>query len=142
MNSKSITFRRGAFLGWNVAIYGITEGGQTVRIVTQLETTLIGGKRRSGLLNFGPETPGWDVMVAALEAGMGKNVAALEAALVWVVEATREALGRRTDIDAEHREHWQTVVDAADRSLNDFFARYPDARVPAFELLGALVVSA
>lgn len=140
MNSRNITFQTGAFRGWTLAVTAINDGDDwAARIFAQLETPrLANGRRRDGLLAFRPDTPGYAEMLAALD---GFGVAPLEDALVWIVEATREARDNDSDIAPEQRAYWQPIVDAADHARAEFFARYPDGLVPAFEVVGALSVA-
>lgn len=134
---SSITFSPTRPLrGWGLDAFDVWEQGQLVKVVVQLEAQLPGG-RRSGLFVLKPETPGFDVMERASFGGAD----ALHEAAVFLVEATREALKQRTDLTAEQRAYWQPVVDEADHARAVHAARYPDGRVPAFEVVGALLVT-
>lgn len=133
--SGSITFRSGPFQGWALTLYATYDGVQVVRTLAQFNAPYrMGGKPLSGLLTFAPGIEGFGVSLAAVDGGP-KRMADL---LGWVIEANREALARRTDIPADQRAHWQAIVDRADESRADFFARYPDGVVPAFEVVGRL----
>jgi hypothetical protein len=132
--SGSITFRRGPFQGWTLSLHGAYDGGQLVHTLVQLEAPYRAGERPlSGVLTFAPGIEGFDLTRAAVDHGGPVRMAEL---LDWVIEASRAALDRRTDIPAEQRAHWQAIVDRADDTRADFFARYPDGTVPAFEIVG------
>lgn len=136
-SSRSVTFRRGVFTGWNLAVTGETVSGEPVRTIVQIQAPNDG---RGGVLVFRPGVPGFDVSRDALYAGSG--IESLEAVAQWVIDGTREALATRTDLDALHRDYWQGIVDAADVSRAVFYERYPDGVVPAFEIVGHIIAPA
>lgn len=132
--SGSITFRCGPFQGWNLSLYSDWTDGRLARILVQFSTPYrAGGQQRSGLLQFSPGVEGFSVAEAAEYPGGPVLMAEL---LDWVIEANWAALGRRTDIPAEQRAHWEAIVDEADQSRADFFAYYLDGAVPGFEIVG------
>jgi len=134
--SGSITFRHGPFQGWDVSLYSTWADGQLADAIVQIATPgRADCKPLYGVLSFAPGVDGFDVAHAAEVHGGPVRMAEL---LNWVVEATRAALDRRADIPAEQRTHWQAIVDEADHTRADFFARYPDGVVPPFEVVGRL----
>jgi len=134
-SSVHVTFPTGPYVGWSLTVIGVRSGGRTVRIVVLLETPRIGGERRQGVLNFRPDTPGWEVMARALA---DSGVSELEFALEWVMDSTREALTSRADIDPDTRAFWGAIVDGYERALERYFGPDSFGRVPAFEELLAL----
>jgi hypothetical protein len=138
-SSRSTTFRTGAFAGWHLAVMGETAGGEAVRTIVTIGAPR--GERRGGILTFAPGVPGFDVTVTALRAGPGEDVAALEAVVQWVIDATREALATRDDITVGQRDYWQSIVNEADASRADWRERYPHGDVHPFRVIGCAYVT-
>lgn len=132
--SGSINFGKGPFARWSVMLHATWRDGQLAHTLVQI-TSPAG---RGGMLGFAPGVDGFD-QAAAAENGGPVEMAEL---LQWVIEATARALRQRTDVSAVHREHWQAIVDEADHSRAEFYARYPDGAVPAFEAFAVAVYDA
>lgn len=134
--SGSITFQHGPFQGWHLQLDVAWHDGQPVRALVQLETPHRPGRQRlSGLLTLAPGIEGWDEARAAEFPGGPVRMAEL---LQWVIEAHRSALDRLTTIPDGPRQHWQAIVDLADETRADFYARYADGIVPPFEVVARL----
>lgn len=134
MSSSIITFRRGPFQGWGVEVdSGRWVDGAPVHVIVRITLPAVGLYKPGGTLGFRHGIDGWDVARDAAIHGGSDRVADL---LGWIIEGTREALDHRTDVPADRREHWTRIVELADETRADFFARYPDGTVPAFEIVG------
>lgn len=137
-SSRSITFQPTRPLaGWGLAVYDGWLDGER-RFTVLLEARLADGTIRSGIFAYRPTTPGYEVMKTAAD---GHGVEPMHMAAEYLVEGTREALARRSDISAAQRAHWQPVVEAYAAAVARHADRYPDG-VPAFEVIGANFVSA
>lgn len=132
-----ITFHRHRFQGWTVQVDAELHNGWLARVIVHVETPDRG--MPGGMLAFVPGIPGFEQAQAAAFNGGVEDTAAL---LEWIVESTRVALDTRTDIGAGARTYWERAIDLADETRADFFARYPDGMVPAFEVIGRLIVDA
>lgn len=133
--SGSINFRRGPFQEWGVALYATyDDDGQLARVLVTVEAPDVADPR-SGLLAFGPGIDGFEQATAAEHGGPQQMADLLE----WIIEGTRAALAGHTDIDPGQRAYWTAVVDRADQTRAEFFARYPDGKVPPFETVGRLL---
>ncbi len=132
----SIIFRTGPFQGWSVQVFTTYEGANLASVLLEVATPGSSAGMRSALLVFKATTPGADVVFPAVrDIVRGDGPPAYERILTWIVEANRAALDRRTDIPDHQREHWQAIVDRADTSRADWFARYPVGSRPAFEIV-------
>lgn len=141
MSSRSITFRQGEFKGWTIGVVGEAAWyGEPARTLVVLETPRgadADTPSQAGLLAFSEGVPGFELTCEALTVGSGAE--SLHRVLSWVIEASREALDTRSDIDERHGAYWQAIVDRADASREAFFARYPDGVVPPFEVVGQFI---
>jgi hypothetical protein len=131
--SGSITFPHGPFRHWQVRLDSRWDGGQPSRVQVQIVPP--GEDWPGNLLTFTLRTDGWEQVAAADRDG---GPAALAELLEWIINATAAKLDN-SDVARPSREYWQNVVDAADRSRAEFRARYPDGRVPGFEVVAELV---
>lgn len=140
MSSRSITFRQGPFKGWSICVISNAGYDEPVRTLVHLETPRTGvaaTESLAGMLAFSEKVPGLELTLEALTVGAGAD--SLQRLLAWVIEASREALDTRTDLDEAHRAYWQAIVERADESRAAFFARYPDGVVPPFEVVGQII---
>ncbi len=133
--SGSITFVRGPFRGWHVDVFPAWHEGQLARVTVSIETP---DRDYSGLLAFGPGIDGFEQAAAAESGGPREKADLLE----WIIEATRTALAERADITPDHAAHWTAIIEIADRTRAEFFTRYPDGKVPPFEVVAELLVQA
>jgi hypothetical protein len=132
--SGSITFQRGPFQGWHLALHAVYAADELARLTVQVEPPA-SDDPRGGLLSFSPGIPGFEQAVTAENGGPAEMADLLE----WIIEGTRTALAERTDIDPGQREFWTGIIDRADQTRADFFARYPDGKVPPFETVARLL---
>lgn len=135
--SGSIAFRHGPFQGWGVSLHSTWDDGQMTRVTVQIATPdLQTGRPLSGLLSFRPGIDGWE---QAWSAEMHGGPAAMAEMLEWIIEATSTKLASGAEIDPALRAYWQQIIDEADHTRAEFFARYPDGQVPVFEVVGRYV---
>ncbi len=130
--SGSITFERGPVQGWRVQVDASWADGKVAHVTVQIESP----GERAGLFGFRPGIDGFEQAEMAELASTPRAMAEL---LDWLMTETARALRSRSDIDGTARQHWQAVLDDYDHSRAEFYARYPDGKVPPFEVVAAMV---
>jgi hypothetical protein len=131
----SICFPSGPFARWSVTIAHARKmlDGTPRWFVTVSDPSYT----LYGIMAVSPGEEAYDAVWSADRHGGGGEY--LQAALDAVIEQGRSWLDERNErIPAELRPDWRGLVDAADHSRAEFFARYPDGTVPPFELVHTL----
>lgn len=141
MGTILTSFNHGVFQGWGLQLSYVGTPGALEHATVVLTAP---NRRADDLLSSGlavsREVDEYDEIVDAITAGSGP---ALERLAAWLIDSMRAAVAHPNlfwlPLPAGIVPLWAALVDRADHSTADWFARYPDGTRPHFEIVGKLL---
>jgi hypothetical protein len=141
MGTIMTSFNHGAFQGWGLTLSYVGTPGGLERATVVLTAPY---RRADDVLSSGlavsREVGEYDEIVEAITAGSGP---ALERLAAWLIDTMRRAVRNPElfwlPLPAYVVPLWAALVDRADTTAADWYARYPDGTRPRFEIVGKLL---